>query len=601
MRPFGRLGRWSSVALAAVVLIGLVAVPATSVEARTTEYHPGARITLDTNLLSKSGLSAWAIDEYLAENTPLPNLGAAFLAAEREYGINARFLVAAALHESGWGSSSISRTKHNLFGYKAYDHCPSTCAAAFDSYAAGIDGVAAFMKQAYLVPSGRWWGGAPTLRAVQKRWSSSGKWGVNVSRIANVLDFSSLAVRNVKFRKPTARGLLHSGDNAAFTLGWKGNLPNGVTFVATWTPVLLDRELEATAALEATTVEPMAQPSAKPVAAPRGIPTAKLSTPATPDDFSGAGLTRPVDLTPGVSTTVSTPTSAPTPSATPSSTPTATPSATPTATPTRAPVVSPVTLSEPLVVQATEKSISDSSIRLTVETPSEPGTYLLSFDVRDQDGSVLPKADRQHVPQIEVRLWGERGVLYAIKPAADGSGATLTVTNLGSLAIPAGDPLAPAAPPPTRGNLPDEAPPVVRLVTTHFVVLVLTGPHDPIGHVVADLTLAADLAPGASLTVVVPDPSGTTIRPPLCLLAEMRVLDDPTYLAASPAQGFCYPAAPVTPAGAPVVVPSNPLVVSSATPAVSPTSTPDLPIGVLGVVNSPAVVPPFDGRRNPLR
>src|SRR6185503_3899341 len=134
MRPFSRLAHWSSLTMATVVFIGLLAVPS-SAEARTTAYHPGGRITLDTRLLSKSGLSAWAIDEYLKSETSLPPLGSAFLLAERTYGVNARFLLAAALHESGRGTSYIARTKHNLFGYKAYDHCPSTCAGSFTDYA----------------------------------------------------------------------------------------------------------------------------------------------------------------------------------------------------------------------------------------------------------------------------------------------------------------------------------------------------------------------------------------------------------------------------------------------------------------------------------
>ena len=117
--------------LATVILVGLMAVPA-SAEARTTP-HQGGQITLDTRLLSKSGLSAWAIDEYLTSATSLPALGSAFLDAERTYGVNARFLLAAALHESGWGTSYIARTKHNLFGYNAYDHCPSTCAGSFET------------------------------------------------------------------------------------------------------------------------------------------------------------------------------------------------------------------------------------------------------------------------------------------------------------------------------------------------------------------------------------------------------------------------------------------------------------------------------------
>src|SRR5262245_51709826 len=95
--------------LAAILLATLAIVPVDARSPHTRAYRVGGRISLDTNLLSRSGASAWAIDEYLAAHTSLPRLGTAFMAAERKYGINARFLLAAALHESGWGSGAIAR------------------------------------------------------------------------------------------------------------------------------------------------------------------------------------------------------------------------------------------------------------------------------------------------------------------------------------------------------------------------------------------------------------------------------------------------------------------------------------------------------------
>ena len=98
---------------------------------RARAYHAGRAIRLDTNLLSVSGASAWAIDEYLKATTSLPPLGTAFIAAEKRYGVNARFLLAAAMHESAWGTGYISRKKHNLFGYNAFDRDPLRFATAF--------------------------------------------------------------------------------------------------------------------------------------------------------------------------------------------------------------------------------------------------------------------------------------------------------------------------------------------------------------------------------------------------------------------------------------------------------------------------------------
>ena len=122
---------------------------------RIVPYQLGDPITPDTNILSVSGVAAWAIDEYLKENTPLPPLGAAFLKAERDYGVNAAVLVAIAMHESGFGTSDIARVKKNLFGYHAYDRDPFKWAETFPSYAAGVDVVAKYLHDDYLVPTGQ--------------------------------------------------------------------------------------------------------------------------------------------------------------------------------------------------------------------------------------------------------------------------------------------------------------------------------------------------------------------------------------------------------------------------------------------------------------
>ena len=100
---------------------------------RVVRYRPGRVFTTDTDLVSESGLAGWAIDEYLAAHTALPRLGGAFRKAERDYGVNALYLVAHAMLESHFGSSDIARLKHNLFGYKAYDRSPYRSAARFRS------------------------------------------------------------------------------------------------------------------------------------------------------------------------------------------------------------------------------------------------------------------------------------------------------------------------------------------------------------------------------------------------------------------------------------------------------------------------------------
>ena len=259
-RPFRHRAILAS--LAAMLLLSLAVSTADARVPRATHYRVGGAITLDTNLLSTSGTSAWAINEYLASKTSLPPLGAAFIEAEQEYGVNARFLVAAAMHESAWGTSYIARVKHNLFGYNAYDRDPFRYASAYRTFEANIDATAKFIKTFYLTPGGRWWGGAPTLRSMQQFWSSSHHWGVNVSQIASSIRLPSIEGRELEFSEPVVEGQLHGGDRTTVSLSWSGgSIPAGVDFVASWVPVELDADAIAAAAAVAVPASPFLVPA----------------------------------------------------------------------------------------------------------------------------------------------------------------------------------------------------------------------------------------------------------------------------------------------------------------------------------------------------
>ena len=43
---------------------------------------------------------------------------------EAEFNVNALYLMAHAIHESGWGTSILAQTKHNLYGINAVDSDP---------------------------------------------------------------------------------------------------------------------------------------------------------------------------------------------------------------------------------------------------------------------------------------------------------------------------------------------------------------------------------------------------------------------------------------------------------------------------------------------
>ena len=117
-----------------------------------------------------------------------------FYYAEQEYGINGIFLASIAIHESGWGTSSIALNKNNLFGYQAYDGSPYNSAKQFNSYSEGIDLVARILIKYYLndkgksiyggdVADGRYYSGS-TIKGVNKHYASDPNWA---SAIYNIM------------------------------------------------------------------------------------------------------------------------------------------------------------------------------------------------------------------------------------------------------------------------------------------------------------------------------------------------------------------------------------------------------------------------------
>lgn len=445
--------------LLATVLVGTVA-PVTDARLPKAHHSRPGRITLDTNLLSPSGLSAWAIDEYLAAKTPLPDLGRAFMDAERTYGVNARFLLAAALHESGWGRSAIATRKHNLFGFNAYDRDPGRYASAYDTFAANVDAVARFIKESYLVPSGRWWGGQPTLRSMQRYWSSSGRWGAGVARIATSLHLPTLRSRGVRFADPVIRALVHGGDTVTVRLAWRGGaIPDGLRVAATWVPDTLDSDIIAATSAHAD--------------GDTGAADGHRS--ATGGDASGAAGSAPAAA------------------------------------------------HDPVTAVVRPSSLRHTAMTLRVQAPAQPGTWHLRLALLDKGGRPLPAPDRVGIPAVAVRVWADRAVDYALTPTRDGTGVVLRVTNTGREAIPALPSWDGAAP----------ADPEVQAARSAVLLTATTGdPGTPAPIALVASPLSEDLEPGASLEFAVPGIRTLTGRSVNWLVAELRVLDDPTWLQA---------------------------------------------------------------------
>lgn len=107
---------------------------------------------------------AVAVTPGLTLQGELAPLEDAFLAAEAEYGVDARFLAAVAAVESGWGESELARGKNNLFGWKG-----ESGYMAFNSPEECIDHAAAFLAAEYLSPEGLYYNGL-TVEDVAKHY-----------------------------------------------------------------------------------------------------------------------------------------------------------------------------------------------------------------------------------------------------------------------------------------------------------------------------------------------------------------------------------------------------------------------------------------------
>lgn len=86
---------------------------------------------------SKTVYNAGELDAYINANTDpqskLRGIGQALKDAEKKYGVNALLTLGVAINESGWGMSTISQSKNNLFGINAVDSNPGQAANQFNT------------------------------------------------------------------------------------------------------------------------------------------------------------------------------------------------------------------------------------------------------------------------------------------------------------------------------------------------------------------------------------------------------------------------------------------------------------------------------------
>ncbi|WP_079506584.1 SH3 domain-containing protein [Mesobacillus jeotgali] len=117
------------------------------------------------DLRKPSKVTSAQIDSYInnylgSKASVLKGKGQAIINAGNKYGVNALYLAAHAILESGYGTSNISLGKKNLFGFGAYDAAPFVGAVRFSTIEQNIEYIAQEMKASYLNPNSWKYNGA---------------------------------------------------------------------------------------------------------------------------------------------------------------------------------------------------------------------------------------------------------------------------------------------------------------------------------------------------------------------------------------------------------------------------------------------------------
>lgn len=98
--------------------------------------------------MSIEEINAW-IDAKAPSNSLMKGRGKAFYIAAEQTGLDVRYIVAHAAHETAWGTSNIANNKYNFFGIGAFDSDPYNMAFNWDTPDKGIINGAGWIYQNY--------------------------------------------------------------------------------------------------------------------------------------------------------------------------------------------------------------------------------------------------------------------------------------------------------------------------------------------------------------------------------------------------------------------------------------------------------------------
>ena len=158
------------------------------------EPPPTEQFSIDSNLKNRlSLLTAELIDRFFHEkDCHLEGIGTGVIEYSNKYSINATYIVAHAILETGWGTSRIYLEKNNLFGYGAYDDNPYGGANRFNSREECIDFVMEKVNKNYLTPGGIYFAEKSCLGnkncGMNVHYASDPEWGAKIASIARKIE-----------------------------------------------------------------------------------------------------------------------------------------------------------------------------------------------------------------------------------------------------------------------------------------------------------------------------------------------------------------------------------------------------------------------------
>ncbi|MBD8070558.1 glucosaminidase domain-containing protein [Bacillus sp. PS06] len=153
------------------------------------ETKPVEQSYLYLDLRKPANITAKDIERFFDSrnhsDSPLRKHAQNFIDAQNKYGVNASYLVAHAIWETGWSGSNLRNYKNNLYGYGAYDVCPFTCGYYYPTIDDSINSVAYMVKNNYLTPGGPFYDtefGA-TLIGMNKKYATDQNWKNGISSL----------------------------------------------------------------------------------------------------------------------------------------------------------------------------------------------------------------------------------------------------------------------------------------------------------------------------------------------------------------------------------------------------------------------------------